>query len=360
MTNGDFKVAYCGFIVAILVFLGGCEATSDEANPPELVRPVKYFVVGQELAAETRQYPGRVVASQEVNLAFQVAGQLIEKTVKKGQRVAQNDILAKLDPRDFQLKLDEATAMLHQTASDFERAKSLLQSNTISQSQFEAKQAAFEVAKAQKETAGKALNDTVLIAPFAGIIANTFVDNYQNVQAKQDILSLQDISHVDIDVQLPEQDLLFASRKREEVDKVIKYITFDSLPNRRFYVDLSSFSAEADPVTNTYKITLTMQAPDDLNVLPGMSATFYYQRPSASQTELTIPVAAMATDENGQHYVWLIDKDNMVQKRTVQISRFYQDNVGIREGLTIGDRVVVAGIYAMQENTKVRLWAEQD
>ncbi len=125
------------------------------------------------------------------------------------------------------------------------------------------------MAEARANIATKALDDTHLRPPFTGVIANTFADRFENVQAKQSVLSLQDISSVEVEVSVPEKRVV---RALEDKGKFRFAATFDYLPDREFEVSVKEFSTEADPVTQTYTATFAMPAPDDVLIMPGMTA----------------------------------------------------------------------------------------
>ena len=120
--------------------------------------------------------------------------------------------------------------------------------------------AAFESAVAALKIARKALDDTCLRAPFAGVVADTYVDNFQNIQAKVSVLSLQEIDRVEIVVSVPEERVIRAPRsdddpadpaeRGERANEHYRFAaTLEYLPNREFDVRFKEFTSEADPVT---------------------------------------------------------------------------------------------------------------
>jgi RND family efflux transporter MFP subunit len=228
------------------------------------------MVIESPFTSSGRKYPGKVKANREVDLAFQVAGPLIELLVKKGVEVRTEQLLARIDPRDYEHTLAAKRGILAKAHSDLEKTKRLFDQGNAGRQEVVDNQAAFEVAQAESEIAAKALDDTYLRAPFAGTIANTFVENFENVRAKQAILSLQDVSSVEIEVNVPEEVVAVSKGTK---DKFRFVATFDYLPGREFDVVPKEFATEADPTTQTYAVTLVMPAPTDVSILPGMTAT---------------------------------------------------------------------------------------
>lgn len=366
--TAGYKLNWLAFPTSILL-LGAliCLTSCGKSReiPEEVApRPVKTVVMGDVGTLMVRTYPGLVIAGQHVQLAFQVNGPLIEFPVLSGQLVKEGELLARIDPRDYQNKLDADIADLNRTKRDWLRAKSLLSSGTIAQAQYDRFLADYEIAQARVATAKKALQDTYMYAPFSGLVASTFVENFQNVNAKQPILNLTDVSHVDIVVELPEQDMLLATKRERDTARgtVLKNaITFDALPNRKFTVTIKKYETQADPITQTYAITLTMPAADDLNILPGMTASLTLRdTQDSSRGKYVIPVTALATDDQGQSYVWLIDPDTMkISKKPVQAGEMTHNKVHIHGGLKTGDRIVTAGLPHLEAGMSVRILTER-
>ncbi len=346
-------------LLGAVLALSGCGKTP-EAEISTDPRPVKALAMGERSTLVIRQYPGRVIAGKRVVLAFQVNGPLIEFPVVDGQLVQQKSLLARIDPRDYQNRLNAEKADLNRARRDWERAKQLLASGTIAQAQYDKYLADYEITQARVATAQKALDDTYLYAPFTGLIANTAVENYQNVQAKEPILSLQDVSQVDIEVELPEQDMIIAthSQRRNARGMVLKNAVYlEAAPDRKFTVTIKEYETEADAITQTYTITLTMPSPTDMNILPGMTAVLTVSDKNTDNAKIfVIPVSALATDKNGQQFVWVINPDTMkISKRNVNAGELSKGNVHIHSGLKNGEQIVTAGLPHLTDDMQVRI-----
>lgn len=351
-----------------LMFLFICLLTScgGDTNKAPAERMVKSVVIGGDDSSMVRTYPGRVDAGQRVDVSFQVSGTLKEFPVKEGDKVAEGDLLARLDDRDYQNRYDAAKAILDTAEMNFKRGETLVKTGTIAQASFDELRSKYESAKSNANIAEKALKDTRLSAPFSGLVARTFVDNFQEIQAKEKILSLQNIEAIDIIIDVPEQDLIRREKVREgnQESEVLpnSYITFDALGDRRFEARIKKYATEADQTTQTYKITLSMRAPTDVNILPGMTAKLVVmQNPGAKNEEaFTLPITAVATDADGKFYVWVVDNATMmVHKKIVEVGEMHGDSIDIKSGISLGDRVVTAGVPYLEEGMKVRLFTNE-
>lgn len=344
-------------IVAVLaVFFVKWETDAPPAPPP--VRPLKTLTVGGAVAPSGRKYPGKVRAVQEVDLAFQVAGPLIELGVKKGQEVEKDDLLARIDPRDFQNNLIVTQAVLKKNKLDVGRFTVAFERGAATQKEVDDAKADLEIAQAQVAIAAKALDDTYLRAPFPGRIANKFVENFQNVKAKQPILSLQDITSVEVEVSVPEERVA----RQKQTEGTSRFVaTFEYLPGREFDVEIKEFATEADPATQTYAVTFVMPSPSDVTILPGMTATIHeYRKAPADAPDAAhlLPIDAVPVDGVGNYYVWVLKQSEgdtyTVHRVDVKVGEMVQDKILVLGGVNKGDRVAAAGVHFLRENQRVR------
>ncbi len=351
-------------MVAAVVSVAMFDWQTEAAAPPPPIRPVKSMVIDLGQVTTGRQYPGRVRATEQVTLAFQVNGQIIELPVRNGQQVKRGDLLARLDPRDYQNALDAKQAQLTKAASDLEKLEKLLAVGAATQREVSDAKAANDVARADVEIARKALDDTRMLAPFDGTIANTLVDNFQNVQAKQDIVSLQDVTGVTIEVGVPEQRVIVAQRGRES-ERFRFVAVFDFLPGQEFDVTLREITTEADPVTQSYLATFEMPAPEDATILPGMTASILeYLLPAAAADDpdagFAIPLSAAAIDGHGQYHVWRLSGGEgglfAAHRVDVTVGPMTGNLVVVKQGLAAGDRIATAGVHLLSEGQQVRLY----
>lgn len=341
----------------LILLLAGCSGADESTSPPPLVKTI---VVGGEGSRMQRSFPGRVMAGQRADLAFQIAGTLSELPVKDGQRITQGQVLAKLDARDFQSRYDAAKSTLETATLNFERGKKLVASGTIAQVHFDELRTKYEIAKSEEGIAAKALADTMMTAPFAGMIARVYVDNFQEVQAKEKIMTVQDIGDIDIIIDVPERDIINRPRIQEGLPEGPRkltdgYVVFDGIPNQQFDVMVKEYATEADPTTQTYQVRLSMKAPTNISLLPGMTANLIMKQ-QAGTGNMNIPAKAVAVDAQGQFYVWVVSDDLKISKVPVQVGEMMGDNIVIRSGLAAGQRVVVAGLPYLEEGMSVRLF----
>ncbi len=172
----------------------------------EVVRPAKLMTINAGGDGVSVEYPGAVSATQSVDLGFEVAGKIIELPISDGLEVKKGALLGRLDDADFVAARQSAEANRKAAESASERAKRIFDQGAGSQAEVDITLRDIDVAKQELVKAQKALNDTVLKAPFSGRVSRKIANNFQNVQAKEAILLMEDISSLELDIDVPEQD----------------------------------------------------------------------------------------------------------------------------------------------------------
>lgn len=307
---------------------------------------VQVLRVGQE--EELLEIPGTVQAARRSDLAFQVSGLLVERPVVAGQRIKAGQVLARIDPRDFENRVTLEQARLNLARADFDRFSRLVESpaSPVTQAEVDRKRAQFEIATLRTAQARKNLEDTVLRAPFDGVVAATLVDNHTQVQVRQAVLQVEASEALEVIIDLPER---VVSRIREApLGRPVGEAVFAVLPERRFPVLLSEVATRADPTTQTFRVTLTLDRPRDVNVLPGMTVTVYSRPEIHTKDILRVPGTAIFTDQGGPA-VWVVDPASFrIERRPVRLG---DDGNGMRvvlDGLQPGEQIVGTGAGQLQ------------
>jgi len=349
-------------VAAIALFLAGC---GSEPPPKEVVRPVKMLTLGDSSAGNTRVYPGTVNAMETARMSFESAGRIIELPIKEGQKVAKGELLARLDPVDFEAQLNSAKAEFSQAKAEYNRNRSLYEQKVISLAAFQVKEKEFEVAQSKMQIAQKAFDETYLKAPFEGVVAEKAVKNYEQVQAKQLICTVQDVSQLEVVVNVPENDMARGAPQEtiEELNKQIKvFAKFDIAPDKEFPLKLKEYQTQADPTTQTFRITLVMNPPKNVSILPGMTATVVVPARDLGINpgkQFAIPANAVVSDASGKSFVWLVREDSTVKKVPVEVGQMSGDSIRVQSGLKSGETIAVSGVNALRDGMKVRPYEDK-
>ena len=331
-----FAILLLAAAVAMVFLYKGGKPEADDTPPP--VRPVKSMLVGPPPRVPSIHFPGVVDARAGVDLSFEVGGRIVEFPATRGLEVKEGDVLARLDDRDYANSVKTAEAELAYAESNFKRMEAALAQNAVSQDEFSSARASRDKARAALDSARKALDDTVLKARFSGVVSDTYADNFDTVAAGTPILKLQDLTAFDLAVSVPESYVLSGSadvRSRYTFEA-----SFDSLPGRTFPVTVKDAARIADPVTQTYRATFTLEAPEGLIILPGM----------------TCDVASTITED------WRLDDNGdgtfTARRATVTLGQRTGESIYVLSGLSAGERIAVAGVTVLTEGRIVRLTDE--
>lgn len=350
-------------IIALLTTVFGLNGCADEqAEKAEIIRPVRAIKVGDAEQLNGRDFPGRAKAVREVNLAFDVSGTLNQRPVKVGENIAKGQLIASLDSRDFRSNVKEARANVQNAYANFNRAKELIKKSFISRSEYDRLNAESRVTSAERDKAVKALSDTELKAPFSGYISELYVENFQAIQAKQQVARLVDISQIEMIIDIPESKISLVPYAED-----IKVI-FDAFPDREISAAVKEIGTEASSTTRTYPVTLIMEQPKGIKILPGMSGKARGRASKDAPNKMVqnkgiqIPVSAVYSPANDKKsYVWVINEaTGEVHNQAVTLGKTVSTGLVITEGLKAGDWVATAGVHFIREGMKVRIMQDKE
>jgi RND family efflux transporter MFP subunit len=404
------------FLIATTV-VGGCGQTP----APAPIRPVKVVRVGDagELGGK-RWFPGRARATLEVNLSFRVSGPLVALPLKVGDRVSKGQLLAQIDPRDFEVRVASAESQVkmaqaqlgamktgarpeeiaqlkaglgkatadHKVAQiEYDREKDLFRSRASSAAELDragrraeatqanldhateslrigengarkedlaAKNAEIESLKAAVQEAEHQLDDASLRAPFDGEVAAIYVEKYQNVNAKEPIVRMLDLSHIEMTVDVPETLIHVVPGVKNAV------VRFAAFVDREFPAKIKEIGAEASRSTGSFPVTLILDQPPDTRILPGMTGEAQARDALAgSETgDLTVPLTAVFADPGApkdKAFVWVVDPGKkVVNRRAVTLGQPTRLGVQVK-GLAAGEWVASAGVHHLSEGQQVEI-----
>jgi RND family efflux transporter MFP subunit len=237
---------------------------------------------------------------------------------------------------------------------ELESARQLLEKGAIAREEdIEAQEGIVRGLEGRVVEANLQLQDSILRAPYDGVIAQRFVEEKQNVGAKQPVVRFQDIDEVEVGVDVPETVMASGIRSSDIVELVAE---LSGVPGVRLPVQIREVAQVADPVTQTFKVRTAMPVPPEVRVLPGMTAvvTLTYRRAKVLGDRVLVPITAVFKQPAGEQVVWVLGTDGTVSARPVKVGAATGERVEIIEGLRPGDRIVTAGVRFLRDGMKVR------
>lgn len=342
----------------VLFVTAGCGGENAEQAREPVVRPVKMISLSAASDIQTARYPAVISAGQSADLSFQVNGFVAEMAVSDAQSVNQGDLIARLDQRDFQNQLTTARAQFETAEEEYQRAVRLAREDAIATSVLEQRESQRDVARAQLDSAEKALEDTVLRAPFSGVVTQAPVNNGDAMSAGQLVASLMGEGILKATIDLPARVIA----QSQEVEDRGAVVLLDAAPGERMEATFLEAILVADAASQTYEVVFTFEPPSDLVVLPGMNATVELssaRRTESSETlRISVPLSAIASDGENT-YVWVVDQNTMtVSRRDVTIAEGIGEFAVVTDGLEFGETIASAGASFLADGMQVRPWAE--
>jgi membrane fusion protein, multidrug efflux system len=349
-------------VVALAALLSGC--SEEKAETKEFIRPVKVVEIAGAGEARQLHYSGAVKARTEMNLGFRVGGKITERLVDIGGRVKPGDLLARLDPTDYELSVKSAEANLlaaekqvQTTALTKKRAEQLFARQFSSKAELDQANLSYDQAVSTRDAAASALSQaknqvayTDLKSDQSGIVTAINADIGQVVGTGSPVMTVAVDGENEVEIAVPEMDI--AEFKPGKAVKA-RFWSDDAL-----VLDgrVREVSGSADRQSRTFSVRVSL--PDNPHVLLGMTATVEAAA-AHSQVLVTIPLSTLA-QKDGKDIVWVVDRDtSTVHARAVELADFAGDRVRVTEGLQPGDLVVAAGTQFMTEDLKVKLPAAE-
>lgn len=329
-----------------IFFVVGCGSSTDDQKVA-VEKFVKVQTVTDNQLGQKLAFTGIVKEKSLTSLSFRVAGPINQLNIKTGDYIKENDLIAAIDKRDYELQVQSTKAQFEQAMSEFERYQKLYEKNKIPANTFEKFQSAYLLTKTAYENAVNQLEDTDLKAPFSGYVHEKFVENFQTVGAGQSIISLIDLSQLEIVVSVPENQLLNI-RKKEEVFLNIKNASVKMHPIKMLSV------SEKAMKDGMYEVKFVMLNTKDFDVFPGMTAEVIVCL-GVNESTVSISSSALFSRDNIA-YVWILNPiTSTIKKRKIEINKVLPEGkVEVKSGLKAGEIIVTAGVYTLDENQKVK------
>lgn len=321
------------------------------ASAQETVRPVKLTVLEAQQDVLEREFFGRVVARQTVDLAFQVSGQIVRLPIVEGERIEKGKLIAQLDLEPFQLSLEQAQLQLEQAQRDLAR-KEQLGANTVSQVTIDDAQTAAGLARVAARNAQYSLDQATLNAPFDALIASRKIEQFSTVSSGTAIARVHDMSELRVEIDVPE--ILFRQARDGRGVELLAAIPESDLT---IPLEFREFNAETSAVGQTYAITLGMTPPEGSNILPGASVSVIAKR-KVGDNKIVLPRTAIVIDPDKSTHLMQFQPagaaEGTVRKIAVEVETDDNGFLVLKSGLDAGSEIVAAGASGLTDGEAVR------
>lgn len=331
-------MSYKNMLKKILLFavVLSCACASFAKNKPEQKTPPAFVETTRVTLSGNQQNissTGDVVANPGIIVRSEIAGRITQIFFKPGEKVVAGAPLIEIYPDVIKAELAQCQADLKLKQLSFERKAKLYETRTVSKAEYDDALAGLNSAKAKVDEANAKLRQTLLTASFSGRVGINLVNLGDYVNMGQDLVSLQALDPIYIDFSIPE---MYAHQVR--VNQEIS-VTSEASPNEIFKGTVLAIDPLADSKTRSIKIRGIVPNKEE-KLLPGtfVEVTLLTGK---QQQAIKIPQTAIVYDAAG-NYVYKV-VDGHAKKTTVILGERDGTDILVKQGLNVGDVVVIAG-----------------
>ena len=336
--------------------------TAAATSAPSVLEFVPTDIYTVKPATLTRTLPitGTLTALTAATLKAKVAGELLEVTVREGQSVRQGQTLARIDQTDVLARVAARTADAEVARAQLRLAektqamqKALLDKNFISQSAFDTAHSGYDVAAARLRateadlvSARKALGDSVLMAPFAGIVSERHAQPGERVPLDARIISMVDLSRLTLESSVPA-----ATIAQIKVGLPIAF-RVDGFGERRFEGKIERINPSTATGSRSISIYALIENRDGL-----LRGGLFAQGDLILEIikDVLVAPASAVREEKGQSFVYAISEE-ILHRRPVEIGMTdATGRVELRSGAAAEDLIVMNNLGQLREGSQVRV-----
>ena len=363
-------------IPSLLSFLIiACGHHQQEAKIPT---PVKVKTAEMFSASNDIRYSANIQPRNQVALSFKVGGYIeklhqvkdqdgVLRDVQQGDYVKRGTVLAFLQKRDYQAKVQQAKAALTeaqagatQAKEDFERTERLYKSESATKSDYDAIKAKYDAyeskvdaARAQLEQAAISIHDSDLTAPMDSVVISRNIESGDLASPGTAAFALADTRSVKAVFGVPDLSI-----NKFRIGQALSILT-EAIPGTEFHGTITRISPAADSKTRLFETEVTIPNPDD-QIRPGMIATILVKGAQSIAEVLVVPLTAIVRSKNNadQYAVMIVQSENgkhIAHSRTVTLGQAFGGRIAINQGLVGGEQVITTGATIVIDGEEVAL-----
>ena len=357
---GSMRWSTALFFIAVLAALWGCSPEKKTPETTENAIPVRIGEVRHVRDREVVSVSGTVASPDApVAVSFLVSGKVLQVGPREGDYVREGQLIAAIDPTDYSLALQAASAQVKQAKIAFDRArdeygrmKFLFDSKSLAANDFEKFKAAERIAKEQLDQAAaneklsrKRLDDASLRAPGNGFISKRSIEPSETASAGRPVFEIVRLDPVEIGVGVPETDIHLV-RIGQEAE-----IRIPALPGQLFRGTVRVVNVSADSGTRTYLTRISVPNPGHV-LRVGMIAEARILGDRLVDL-MTVPAEAVLRDPQGATVVFVYYPGGCVYARRIGTGTVYGREIAVTSGLVGDEAVVLAGQEKLRDGLRV-------
>lgn len=352
--------------VSPFIILSSCKSGAPDTGMGSPV-PVNLQEVSQGQATYYDQYPGNVVAMNEVQLRSEVNGFVTDIFFQEGQTVRRGQKLYEIEQAKFQAAYDEADASLQMAKTNLEKAQSdagrydklgeqgMATRQKVEYAEIDVKNAKSQVAVAKSRVlrASTDLQHAIITSPFDGTIGISMVKKGAFITAGQTQLNtISSDNPIAVEFVISEKEITRFNKLKNGRNSPKDSLFTIVLPDKSVFPytgTVEFFDRAVDPQTGTLKIRLRFPNPGGL-IKAGMSCTVRVK--NQNQNNVIMIAQKAVTEQMGEFYVYVVNKDTAYQHK-VTLGPAVNDKIIITSGLNVGEKIVFEGVQKLRDRTPV-------
>lgn len=329
----------------LLLILASCGSGSQRQQVCKTVKIDTVFTAG---AQGELQYPGKVKAAADVSLAFRVSGTIQHFLVDEGSHVRQGQLLAELDPTDYQIQLDATEAEYQQIKAEAERVMALYQDNGTTPNANDKAVYGLKQITAKRKHHQDQLAYTRLYAPFAGVVQKRLFDPHETVGAGMPVVSMVSNGVPEVEINLPAAEYI----RRQSFENY--HCTFDIYPGKIYSLKFISVTPKTN-ANQLYTMRLQLLADGQSLPSPGMNTMVTITCKPEESGQLSVSSNAIF-HKDGKTWVYIYQPETQTVESCPVDVLFLQSNgrtLITSSQLQDGNLVVASGVHHLHDGEKV-------
>ena len=297
--------------------------------------------------AEERILDAVIEAVNKATVSAQTTGRVTKINFDVDDFVVKGDILLRMRDREQRARFNAAKARYVEAEAEYQRVKEVHAKKLVARSQLDKAEARLKSAKAEMEQAQESLENTIVRAPYSGIVVKRYIEVGETARVGKPLftgLSLESLRAV---VNLP-QDMIAVVRQLKRARLISETDNAQSIAAESIII-----SPYADPASHTFLLRVNLP-PGQHGLYPGMAVKVAFV--TREVKKLLVPVTAVAR-RSEVSAVYVMDKDGRISMRQVRLGREHDnEQVEILAGLEAGEKIardpLAATVYLKEQNKR--------
>lgn len=340
-------------LVGLIVILGGWiytqgkslkEKKASELGQDKPPVNVVALTVSPGPMKESINLPGVLRPWISLRVVAEVRGKIVEKNVEQGQRVTKGQVLAKIEPRDYQNAHASAKAAYRAAKASYDRITALVKDRLATQSQLDDVSAQLETTQAGLDNAALNLERCVIRSPMNGVVDNLPIEIGRFMNTGDPVADLLQVDRLKVEVGIPESDVVAVRRIRNF------RVMVDAL-NKVVEGDFHFLSKSTDNMAMLYKLEIALDNKAG-ELLPDMFARVEIVKKEVPDG-IAVPLFALL--ENEEQNTVFVANDNAAHRRPVSVGIQDGWRLQITEGLQRKDQVIVVGQRGLRDGDRINV-----